>query len=89
MQRNNRGNGPAPGANEAVVFGVLGFYCVFFLFAIAAFVCQIVLYMRMSQTLAAVSKRTRKTEPASSGSTSFPSWPSSGSSSACFGSRTP
>jgi hypothetical protein len=63
VQRNPRGNGPPPGANEAVLAGVLGFYCVFFLLAIAAFICQIVLYMRMSQTLQAISKRNRKTEP--------------------------
>ena len=42
-------NGPPPGATEAVLAVVFGFYCLLFVLGIAAFICQIVLYMRMSQ----------------------------------------
>jgi hypothetical protein len=57
---NNNPGGPPPEGILAIVFG---FYCILFLVIIAAFICRIILCIRMSQCLQAVHQRNRKMEP--------------------------
>ena len=65
VNRNQGGfpNGPGAGPPAAFLAGILGFYCVLFVLAIATFIAHIVLFIRMSGVLSEVSQHNRKMEP--------------------------